>query len=91
VRRMTGLPAAQFGLTDRGAIRAGAYADLVIFDPDTIADTATFDEPTTPAAGIDLVMVNGRATWRDGAHTGARPGRALRLQDLGPKGRVVPG
>ena len=88
---MTGLPAAQFGLAGRGVIRPGAHADLVVFDPDTIADRATFDDPTTPAAGIDLVIVNGRATWRHGVHTGARPGRALRLQDLGPKGRVVPG
>jgi N-acyl-D-amino-acid deacylase len=87
VRRMTGLPAAQFGLTDRGVLRPGAYADLVLFDPDTIADRSTWDEPTLPAAGIDLVMANGRITWRDGASTGARPGRALRLQDLGPKGR----
>lgn len=87
VRRMTGLSAAQFGLTDRGVLRAGAYADLVIFDPDTIADRSTWDEPTLPAAGIDLVMLNGRVTWRDGASTGSRPGRVLRLQDLGPKGQ----
>ena len=84
---MTGLSAAQFGLTDRGVLRAGAYADLVIFDPDAVADRSTWDEPTLPAAGIDLVMLNGRVTWRDGASTGARPGRVLRLQDLGPKGR----
>ncbi len=84
---MTGLPAAQFGLTDRGVLRPGAYADLVLFDPDTIADRATWEQPTLPAAGIDLVMVNGRVIWRAGAGTGARPGRALRLQDLGPKGR----
>ncbi|MFP6759118.1 MAG: D-aminoacylase [Alphaproteobacteria bacterium] len=86
VRRMTGLPAAQFGLTDRGVLRAGAYADLVLFDPATIADRATWEKPTEPAAGIDMVMVNGRVTWRDHASTGTRPGRALRLQDLGPKG-----
>jgi len=87
VRRMTGLPAAQFGLTDRGVLRRGAYADLVLFDPDTIADRSTWEQPTRPAAGIELVMVNGRITWRDGASTGARPGRALRLQELGPKGQ----
>lgn len=87
VRRMTGLPAAQFGLTDRGVLRPGAFADLVLFDPDTVADRSTWEEPTQPAAGIDLVMVNGRITWRNGAGTGDRPGRALRLQELGPKGR----
>ena len=90
VRRMTGLPAAQFGLTDRGILRPGSYADLVLFDPDTIADRATFEAPTEPAAGIALVMVNGRAVWRDGAATGARPGRALRLAELGPKGLDSP-
>lgn len=90
VYRMTGLPAAQFGLTGRGAIRPGAFADMVLFDPDTVIDRATFADPIQPAAGIELVMVNGRVVWRDGAHTGARPGRALRLQDLGPKGRDQP-
>ena len=87
VRRMTGLSAAQFGLTDRGVLRAGAYADIVVFDPRTVADCSTWEEPTRPAAGIELVMVNGRAVWQAGAGTGARPGRALRLQELGPKGR----
>jgi len=87
VRRMTGLSAAQFGLTDRGVLRAGAYADLVVFDPRTVADCSTWKEPARPASGIELVMVNGRAVWQAGAGTGARPGRALRLQELGPKGR----
>jgi N-acyl-D-amino-acid deacylase len=86
VRRMTALPAAQFGLTDRGVLREGAYADLVLFDPETIADRATFEQPTLPAAGIAQVFVNGRAVWRDGAPTGERPGRALRRQALGPMG-----
>ena len=84
VRKMTSLTARQFGLKDRGVLRAGAYADLVLFDPDTVADTATFDEPKRPAAGIELVMVNGRIVWQDGAHTGVRPGRALRRGDLDP-------
>jgi N-acyl-D-amino-acid deacylase len=89
VHRMTGLPAAQFGLVGRGALSPGACADLVMFDPETVIDRATYENPTRTAAGIDLVMVNGRAVWRGGAVTGARPGRALRLRDLGPKG-VVP-
>jgi N-acyl-D-amino-acid deacylase len=86
VRRMTALSAAQFGLTDRGVLRPGAYADLVLFDPATIADAATFDKPKTPATGIVEVFVNGRPVWRDGHPTGDRPGRALRLQQLGPMG-----
>jgi N-acyl-D-amino-acid deacylase len=82
VRKMTSITARQFGLKDRGVIRDGAYADLVLFDPDTVADRATFDTPCEPSAGIRMVMVNGRIVWQDGAHTGARPGRALRRQNL---------
>ncbi|MGE4219516.1 MAG: amidohydrolase family protein [Alphaproteobacteria bacterium] len=78
VRRMTGLSAATFGLKDRGLIREGYAADLVIFDPATIKDSADFDCSTRPAAGIDRVMVAGQAVWRDGKATGAKPGRALR-------------
>ena len=78
VRRMTGLPAAEFGLKDRGLLRPGAFADLVLFDPETVADRATFDEPLRTAAGIEAVFVNGEAVWTDGAATGARPGRAMR-------------
>jgi N-acyl-D-amino-acid deacylase len=87
VRRMTSLPAARFGLTGRGVLRPGAYADLVLFDPATVADAATFEKPKTPATGIELVMVNGRAVWQDGRPTGNRPGRALRRAELGPMGR----
>jgi N-acyl-D-amino-acid deacylase len=89
VRRMTALPAAQFGLKDRGGLRVGAYADLVLFDPATIADTATFEKPKAPAAGISLVMVNGRMVWSDGAATGNRPGRALRRNALGLMGESL--
>ncbi|MEC9220257.1 MAG: D-aminoacylase [SAR324 cluster bacterium] len=84
VRKMTSLPAACFGLKERGILKPGNYADLVIFDPDTIVDSATFDDPVRPAQGIEQVMVNGRVVWKDGEHTGDRPGRALRLQDLAP-------
>ena len=84
VRKMTSLPAACFGLKDRGILKAGNYADLVIFDPDTITDSATFDDPICPAQGIEQVMVNGRIVWKDGEHTGNRPGRALRLKELAP-------
>jgi len=82
VRKMTGLPAARFGLAGRGRLAPGAYADVTVFDADAIIDRATFAAPTTPAAGIHLVLVNGEAVWRDGAATGARPGRALRRQHM---------
>jgi N-acyl-D-amino-acid deacylase len=90
VRRMTSLPAARFGLVDRGVVKPGAFADLVLFDPDTVIDRATFENPTLPAAGIELVMVNGATIWCQGAPTGARPGRALRRQELGPLGAEAP-
>ena len=82
VRKMTSLTAVQFGLKDRGVLRAGAYADLVLFDPDTVHDSATFEDPKRPATGIDLVLVNGRVVWQNGAHSGDRPGRTLLRQDL---------
>jgi len=83
VRRMTSLPAQVFGLTERGVIAAGALADLVLFDPAGIADRATYEAPTRPAAGIGTVIVNGRCVWRDGAATGDRPGRILRREPRG--------
>jgi N-acyl-D-amino-acid deacylase len=80
VRRMTGLPAATFGLADRGTLRAGHAADLVVFDAGTIADTATFEHPAQASAGIDWVFVGGVATWSHGRATGARAGKVLRRQ-----------
>jgi N-acyl-D-aspartate/D-glutamate deacylase len=76
VRKMTTLPAERFGLRDRGRLRAGAFADLVMFDPATVADTATFADPHAYPNGIELVMVNGTVAW-DGAWRD-RSGRALR-------------
>ncbi len=78
VNHLTGRPAARLKLVDRGLVREGYAADLVLFDPDTIADTATFPLPRQPAAGITHVFVNGVAAIADGAPTGARAGRALR-------------
>jgi N-acyl-D-amino-acid deacylase len=86
VHKMTGLSARRFGLTERGVLRVGAFADLVLFNPQTVIDTANFEAPKTPAAGIDLVLVNGRAVWRGSAATAARPGRAIRLQALADLG-----
>jgi len=77
---MTSLPARWFGFRDRGIVRPGAFADLVLFDPAKVRDTGTFTEPARPAAGIALVMVNGRPVWRDGKHTGERPGRVLQRE-----------
>ncbi len=78
IRKMTGLPADRFGLSDRGYVREGLAADLVLFDPAQIGDRATYDDPTVPAAGIVGVWVNGIATLTLAGPTGARGGRMLR-------------
>ncbi|MDA0674889.1 MAG: D-aminoacylase [Proteobacteria bacterium] len=78
VRRMTGSPAAELGLKGRGVLSAGNAADITVFDPATVADAATFEQPCQPAHGIRWVFVNGEAVWSDGKPTGARPGRVLR-------------
>ncbi len=78
IHKMTGLPAARFGFTDRGVIAPGAAADLVVFDPERIADAATFEHPKRPAIGIDSVFVNGTPVWQRGHATGARPGAVLK-------------
>jgi len=78
VRRMTSLPAQQFGLRDRGVVARGAFADLVVFDDERVVDRATYENPFVPPEGIRDVYVNGLAVVRAGAVTGARPGRVLR-------------
>ena len=78
VHKMSGLSASRFGLHDRGLVRPGYAADLVVFDPDRVADRATFKEPKLSAAGIDRVYVNGTLSWHDGATSGARAGKVLR-------------
>lgn len=78
IHRMTGFTAQKFGLRDRGELRPGAFADLVLFDPARIIDVGTYEDPNHPPAGIHHVFVNGTRVVRDGAHTGARPGRPLR-------------
>ena len=78
VHKMTGLSARRFGLADRGVIRPGAFADLVLFDAESIVDRGTFEDPAQPAAGIETVLVNGQAVLDGGRPTGERPGRALR-------------
>lgn len=78
VRKMTSLNAAKIGLTDRGLIRPGQYADLVIFNPTTVIDRATYTEPFQYSDGIITVLVNGQVAMQDGEPTTARAGRALR-------------
>ena len=92
VHRMTGLAAHEYGLKERGLVRPGYHADLVIFDPKTVADRATFEDPVQPAAGIETVLVAGIPVWSDGRPTGERPGRALRRRDLqaASEGGVLP-
>jgi N-acyl-D-amino-acid deacylase len=77
VHKMTGLSARQFRLTDRGEIRAGAYADVVVFDAATIRDTATFELPKARAVGVDCVLVNGKLAYRGGETEAGRSGRFL--------------
>jgi N-acyl-D-aspartate/D-glutamate deacylase len=78
VRKMTGLPAATIGMVDRGLLAAGMAADVVVFDPATVVDHATFEAPMLPSDGIRTVLVNGRLALRDGAPTGERAGQPLR-------------
>jgi N-acyl-D-amino-acid deacylase len=78
VHKMTGMPAKRLGLADRGVIRVGARADLVVFDPRRVIDVATFDDPHRYPEGVEHVVVNGRFVIKDGEHTGSLPGRVLR-------------
>ena len=77
VRRMTSLPAQRLGLADRGILRPGMWADLVLFDPDRVIDKATFEDPHQYPAGISHVIVNGVTVIREGEHSGKLPGRPL--------------
>jgi N-acyl-D-aspartate/D-glutamate deacylase len=85
VRKMTSLPAQVLGLKDRGLLREGYWADVVVFDPDRVADMATYENPKQYPKGIDYVLVNGAIVIDHGHHTGARPGRVV----YGPGKREV--
>jgi N-acyl-D-amino-acid deacylase len=87
VRKMTSLPAQTFGLRDRGLLREGMAADLVVFDDASVADRATFAEPHRYAAGFEYVFVNGVAVVDAGRLTEARPGVALRRAPAAGAGR----
>jgi N-acyl-D-amino-acid deacylase len=82
VRKMTSLPAWRLGLKDRGLIRPGYKADIVLFDRNRVIDRSTFQQPQLTSEGISRVFVNGVEVWREGAATGNRPGRALRHKPL---------
>ncbi len=78
VAKLTSVPAGRLGVPGRGTVRAGSFADLVVFDPATVADRATYARPAVPPTGIDTVIVNGIVAVAGGVETGARPGRLLR-------------
>jgi dihydroorotase/N-acyl-D-amino-acid deacylase len=93
VRKMTSLAAQRVGLTDRGLLRPGMFADITVFDPATVGDRATFDQPHQPSVGIEYVFVNGQAVLKHGQLTVARPGRGLRGPGYVPperRGRARP-
>ena len=78
IRKMSSAVATRLSIQDRGLLREGLYADIVVFDPETITDRATFEEPHQLSVGVRDVFVNGVAVVRNGEHTGARPGRIVR-------------
>jgi N-acyl-D-amino-acid deacylase len=89
VRRLSGQPAENLGLERRGRLAPGQYADVVVFDPHTVRDHATFDRPHQYASGVQHVFVNGMQVLKDGEHTDARPGRVLRGRGYRLTGRRV--
>ncbi|MCA9737336.1 MAG: amidohydrolase family protein, partial [Gemmatimonadetes bacterium] len=78
VRKMSAAVATRLSIGDRGVLREGLMADIVVFDPETVIDVATFEQPHQLSVGVRDVFVNGVAVVRDGAHTGAKPGRIVR-------------
>jgi N-acyl-D-amino-acid deacylase len=79
VRRMTSLPASNLKLKKRGSLAVGHFADVVVFDPLTVKDNATFEKPHQYATGVEHVFVNGLQVLKDGEHTGMMPGRVVKL------------
>ncbi len=84
IRKMTSLPASRVGLKDRGTIAPGMKADLVLFNPETVIDRSTFEDPRRLSEGIEVVIVNGETVWSGGKATGARPGRVMRRPSAAP-------
>ena len=87
IHHLTGRAAARLHLVDRGLVRVGQHADLVLLDPDRVLDLATYAQPRRQAEGIDWVLVNGEPVIADGVRTEARPGRALRRTATGTRAR----
>jgi N-acyl-D-amino-acid deacylase len=77
VRKLSGLPATNLGLDHRGFVQEGMFADVVVFDPATVGDRATFEKPHQYSVGMKHVFVNGAQVLKDGEHTGAKPGKAI--------------
>jgi N-acyl-D-amino-acid deacylase len=90
IRRLTSLPATTFKLKNRGCLRSDCFADIVVFDPKTIKDHATFEKPHQYATGVQHVFVNGVQVLRDGEHTGAKPGQVVRGPGFGPTKGIKP-
>lgn len=90
IRRLTSLPATTFKLKNRGCLQADCFADIVIFNPATIKDHATFEQPHQYATGVQHVFVNGVQVLRDGEHTGAKPGQVVRGPGYGPTKGIKP-
>ena len=84
IRKFSALPAQRMRLTDRGVLKEGMWADVVVFDPATVSDVATFDNPNQLSQGMTYVLVNGVAVIDQGTMTGARPGKVLRGQGYVP-------
>ena len=80
VRKMTSQNAVKIGVLDRGILRPGMYADITLFDPERVIDKATYTDPFQYSVGIEYVIVNGQVVLDGSKHTGARPGRALRMK-----------
>ena len=78
IRRLSALPAQNLKIRQRGSLRPGYFADVMVFDADTIQDHASYDQPMQLATGVSEVLVNGEIVLRDGEHTGALPGRVVR-------------
>ena len=81
IKKATYLPAQRFGLKDRGVLKKGAFADIVVFNAETIKDNLDFANPAQAPTGIEYVLVNGTIVHKDNAHTGAKPGKVLRKTD----------
>jgi N-acyl-D-amino-acid deacylase len=85
IRKMSSAVATRLSIADRGMLKPGMYADVVLLDPNTIIDRATFEDPKQISTGVRYVWVNGTLVWHDGKHTGAKPGRILRGQGYGAR------